>query len=63
MRCLSKAALPLSIVAGLIATPADAQWTGPGEWGQDSYVQFVEPGTWMTVFADVAGQRVIRSTA
>ncbi len=36
MYVLSKAALPLTIVAGLFATPAVAQWTGPGTWGQES---------------------------
>lgn len=40
-----------------------AQWQDAGVWGQEGNAQFVEPGTWMTVFSDVAGQRVIRATA
>lgn len=43
--------------------PASGQWAGPGQWGQEGNQQFVEPGTWITVFSDAAQERIIRATA
>lgn len=43
--------------------PAAGQWAGPGQWGPEGNQQFVEPGTWVTVFSDAAQERIIRATA